>query len=185
MTLFEYITVAISMVLALTIVHGLDGLAHVYDEKRRYSVHAVWFALKLFHPLLLWWSMWGLRDIATWNFLAFVLGVAGPTFLYLQISTLIPRRPDRVTDWKEHYFSVRKRFFLANIALVLSGPLQLFSLGTLTYGGLLLLGSAGEILMSVIALRSTNHRTHLTIVTLECIGFLFWSLLLFRPLSFL
>lgn len=185
MTLFEYITVAISLVLALTIVHGLDGIAHVYDHRRRFSVHALWFTLKLFQPLLMWWSFWGLRDISSWNFLAFVLGVAGPTFLYLQISTLVPRRPDRVTDWKAHYYRTRKRFFLANIAVSVSAPLQLFSLGTLGYGGLLLLGAGCEILLSLIALRSTNDRTHLIIVLLVGLGFCTWSLLLYRPLSFL
>lgn len=171
------------MVLALTIVRGLDGVGYVYDHDRRYNVYAMWFSLKLFQPLLMWWSIWGLRDVQNWNFLAFVLGVGGPTFLYLQMSTLMPRMPGRVTDWRAHFFRVKRRFFLANIAVSLCGPLQLLSLGSPEYGAPLLIGAGGEIVLSVVALRSRSDRVHMAIACLVGLGFLVWSLLLYRPLS--
>ena len=134
MTLFEYISVAVSMVLALTVVRGLDAIGRVYSAERRYSVHVIWFSLKLFQPLVIWWSMWGLKGVTGWNFFAFVMVVAGPVMLYLQMATLVPRDLTTVSDWRGHFYRVRRRFFLANIALALTGPLQLLATGTLGLG---------------------------------------------------
>lgn len=184
MTLFEYISVAVSMVLALTIVRGLDAIGRVYGAPRRYGVHVTWFSLKLFQPLLLWWSMWGLKSTADWNFLAFVLVVLGPTLLYLQMATLVPRHLAADSNWRAHFYRVRRRFFLANIGLALIGPLQMLAMGNLAQGVPMLLGSSGEIALSLIAMRTRKHRVQVVIAGLVVTGFLLWSLLLFRPLGF-
>jgi len=39
MTLFEYISVAVSIIIALTIAEGLRGLRSALDSSRRYSIH--------------------------------------------------------------------------------------------------------------------------------------------------
>ncbi len=184
MTLFEYITVAVSMVLALTVVRGLDAIGRVYGAPNRYGVHVAWFSLKLFQPLLLWWSMWGLKSTANWNFLAFVLVVLGPTLLYLQMATLVPRDLSGVSNWRAHFYRVRRRFFMANIGLALTGPLQILAMGNLAQGVPLLLGASGEIILSLIAMRSRNHRVQAIVVALVATGFALLSLLLFRPLDF-
>lgn len=183
MTLFEYITVVVSMVLALTVVRGLDAIGRVYTSEYRYSIHVAWFSLKLFQPLLMWWSMWGLKGVTGWNFPAFVIVVAGPTFLYLQMATLVPRDLTMVSDWRGHFYKVRRRFFMTNIGLTLTGPLQLMATGNLASGWPLFIAAGGEIALSLIAMRSSNHRVQKLIVTLVASGFLVWSLLLFRPLE--
>ena len=59
MTLFEYISVAISIIIALTIAEGLRGLQSALDESRRYGIHVLWVFIKLANPIVYWWSIWG------------------------------------------------------------------------------------------------------------------------------
>jgi len=184
MTLFEYITVAVSMVLALTVVRGLDAIGRVYSAEKRYSVHLTWFSLKLFEPFIIWWSMWGLKGVANWNFFAFVMVVAGPTLLYLQMATLVPRGMGAAGDWRSHFYRARRRFFLANIGVAVVGPLQLLSTGTLAAGWPLVIGSGSEILLSLIAMRSRSHTVQKVIVLIVASGYVLWSFILFRPLGF-
>ncbi len=69
MTLFEYMSVAFSLVLALTFAEGLRGLHSAFMPDRRYEVHVAWLLIKLFNPITFWWGMWGLRDVTEyWNF---------------------------------------------------------------------------------------------------------------------
>ncbi len=76
MTFFEYITVAISLVLALAVARTVDGVRSSLTTDRRYWVHAVWVAIKLTNPMSFWWFIWRYRDVETWNFVAFALTLA-------------------------------------------------------------------------------------------------------------
>jgi hypothetical protein len=49
MTLFEYLSVAVSLVLALGLTHLLANLRAVVEPTRRYSVHALWVVYLLGH----------------------------------------------------------------------------------------------------------------------------------------
>ncbi len=117
MTFFEYITVAISIVLALAIARTIDGLRSSLATDRRYWVHAAWVAVKLTNPITFWWGIWGYRDVATWNIVSFTLAVAWPVVLYLQVTGLVTRQPELITDWRAHFYSQRRWFFGANICL--------------------------------------------------------------------
>ena len=50
MTHFEYIAVAISIVLSFAVLRLLDALPHVAAREKRYSIQALWVAMLLF-----WW----------------------------------------------------------------------------------------------------------------------------------
>ena len=49
MTLFEYLTVAVSIVLGLAAARLLDALPHILAKGRRYWVHATFAGLCLFN----------------------------------------------------------------------------------------------------------------------------------------
>ena len=69
------------------------------------------------NPITYWWSIWIFRDVATWNILSFALVLAWPVVLYLQVTSLVSRQPELVTDWQAHFYAQRKWFFGANIVL--------------------------------------------------------------------
>ena len=176
MTFFEYITVAVSIVLALAVARTIDGLRSTFTRDRRYWVHAVWVIVKLTNPVTFWWSMWFFRDIATWNVLSFALFMAWPVVLYLQVTSLVSRQPELVADWRVHFYEQRRWFFGANILI-----------GLLPFGSFLLLGgnpvaipiSAGLLVVvaySVVGLATDNAKIQGIIAITAAIGVVlgFW-----------
>ena len=117
MTFFEYITVAISIVLALAVARTIDGLRSAFSRDSRYWVHASWVVIKITNPITYWWGIWRFRDITEWNILAFTLILAWPIVLYLQVTSLVSRQPELVGDWREHFYAQRRWFFGANLLL--------------------------------------------------------------------
>ena len=51
MTLFEYVTVAVSLVLSLAVVRLLDGLRFAASRERGYPIHLLWVLTKLIASL--------------------------------------------------------------------------------------------------------------------------------------
>lgn len=72
MTLFEYVTVVVSIVLALGVMRLLDGVRVAAAAERRYLPHLLWIATKLFNHTLFWWALWSGRDAVSWNFASFM-----------------------------------------------------------------------------------------------------------------
>jgi hypothetical protein len=128
LTFFDYISVAVSIVLALSIARIVDGLRVSFDPNRRYWVHATWVVIKLFNPVIYWWSFWAMREV-TWNLLMFTLVLAWPVGLYLQVSSLVTRDPESISDWRLHFYSQRQWFFGANALLNILSLVSGFAVG--------------------------------------------------------
>lgn len=114
MELFEYLTAAVSIVLALALVRLVEGLRPALAREGRYWVHWGWVIAKIVSCLMLWWSFWGLRGGVAWSFPKFVLVFAGPIILYMQISFLVPRDPAGIASWREYFRSIQRPFYLVN-----------------------------------------------------------------------
>jgi hypothetical protein len=56
--------------------------------------------------------MWSFRDV-DWTLPGFLLVLTGPAIYYFNASVLIPEAPASIESWRVHYFSVRKRYWLA------------------------------------------------------------------------
>ena len=113
MTLFEFLTVAVCIVLGLGLVRLMDGLGGVLRSPSRYWIHlAVLLGLIACH-LFYWWSLWSFHEYPDWNFFRFTYVIFGALLLYLAASALVPRDMDSVRSWKEHYFRVHRSLYLA------------------------------------------------------------------------
>jgi hypothetical protein len=117
MTLFEYVTVAVSIVLSLGVVRLLDGVRFAASRERGYWVHLAWIATKLFNHALYWWGLWATRDAVAWNFASFIWVLAFPGILYLQSTALVTTTPGDISSWREHFFSIRRWFLAINLVL--------------------------------------------------------------------
>ncbi len=112
MTLFEYLSVAFSIVLSLAAVRLLSGISVCFAPERRYWPHATWVVLILLMSAMAWWNFWSFKDVH-WNFIRFLLTLLVPASIYLQAAALVPESPGTVQSWREHFFAARKRFFVA------------------------------------------------------------------------
>ena len=119
MTHFEFITVAVSMIYALSIARCLDAIPSSFDPARRYWVHFLWLCIKLVNPAILWWSMWSLSGREHFSFSAFCVLLLIAVLLYLQIIALVTTDPRAISDWRSHYYSKRMLFFGSNALLLL------------------------------------------------------------------
>ena len=118
MTLFEYLSVAFSIVLSLAAVRLLSGISVSFVPERRYWPHATWIVFVLLESAMIWWNFWSFKDVH-WNFVGFLLILVVPAVIFLQAVALVPESPGTVQSWREHFFAARKRFFVALAALFL------------------------------------------------------------------
>ena len=112
MELFNYIAVAISIILAISAAHWLSGLRDVIASQRRDWLVVCWYAYLGYLHLLIWWSLFAAHNVARWNLGTFTVAMAVPSFLYLALYTLLSEAPTAVRSWKEHFQKIRRWFFL-------------------------------------------------------------------------
>jgi hypothetical protein len=160
MTLFEYVTVAVSIVLSLGVVRLLDGVRFAASRERGYWVHLAWIATKLMNHALYWWALWSTRDAVTWNFASFLWVLAFPGILYLQSTALVTTTPAEIASWREHFFSIRRWFLAINLVLnlhVLASSLLLLDVPLLDSSRIPLLL---VFVLNVAGIFSANPRLH-------------------------
>jgi hypothetical protein len=118
MTIFEYISVIISILLSLGIAHLLSRLPDVFDRQRSYWIHASWVVVLLGLLPGHWWMFWNYRDVS-WTAFSFLYAIASPGILFLLVSVLVPRESDEVDSWRDFFFGVRSSFFGLQIVFFL------------------------------------------------------------------
>ena len=119
MTPYEYLTVFVSVVTGLAIVHLLGGVSLILDTRVKEHVdwiHAVWTGNVFVTTLLVWWFNFGLTQVQVWSLPHFLTLVAYSVVLYLLAALLYPVRGSEIVDFKAHFECNRARFFLLALA---------------------------------------------------------------------
>ena len=124
MTQFEFISVAVSIVLALSAARLLTALPHVLAPGRRYWIHALWSLALLFAHMDFWWSIWIYREIDPWTFTDFAVVMLTPALLFLTVSSLVSDSPTTIASWRTHFYAGHRVFFSLYLATVSSVPLR-------------------------------------------------------------
>lgn len=112
MSLFEFILVMVSLVLAIAMTHLLEGVARVVRERRRFEVDRitpVWAAFLFVLSIAHWWSLWDMRE-ADWTFPAFFFVLLPPTLLFLAVSLLTPEDGDDEVSLEDDFLRIRVPF---------------------------------------------------------------------------
>jgi hypothetical protein len=163
MSLFEYISVAFSVVLALSVAQLLSSIRTVFDPARRDWVHGLWMVHMLVLHVVVWWSGWAFRDVS-WNLGSFSLILSVPALLYLATNALVPSNAS--ITLREHFLAQRALFFAARGLLVISA----LAAGYLLLGTTLLMPSrlASLLILTICAvgIASANYRVHVVIAIL-------------------
>ena len=116
---YEYLTVFVSVIFGLAVVHLLSGVSLILDTRVRERVdwiHAVWTANVFLTTLLVWWFNFGLTAIQEWTLLHFLDLVAYAVVLYLMSGLLYPVRGAEIIDFRVHFECNRRRFFMVCLA---------------------------------------------------------------------
>ena len=110
MTLFEYLSVAVSIVLSLGLVRLITGLRAILESSEKHWLPLTWMVILIGLCLAHWWTSWSFRG-ADWTYVKFVLVLAGPALLYYTATVLVPDDVKSVPDWSAFFFSKRKELY--------------------------------------------------------------------------
>ena len=116
---FEYLTVFVSVVIGLAVVHLLSGVSLILDareDERLDWVHGTWTANVFVTTVVVWWFNFSLVGVVEWTLPYFVNLVAYAVVLYLMAALLYPVRGAEVIDFRAHFERNRPRFFLVCLA---------------------------------------------------------------------
>jgi hypothetical protein len=113
---FSYLSVLISIVLALGMTRVLAGVGEMlqaHSRRRIYWVHAVWVVNLFVYLVVAWWIFYRWRNQQPWTFFLFVFVLISPTILYLASIVLFPPESalDEFVDYKIHYYANHRAFF--------------------------------------------------------------------------
>src|SRR5260370_12237534 len=113
---FSYLSVLISIVLALGMTRVLAGVGEMLQAHSRhhvYWVHAVWIVNLFLYLVIAWWIFYRWRNQQQWTFFLFVFVLISPTILYLASLLLFPPEGivDESIDYKPHFYSIHRAFF--------------------------------------------------------------------------
>ncbi len=113
MTIFEYLSVFISIVIGLGVVRVLGGVAAIIDRQDARSdwVHSAWVGYFVFYLPYFWWFTFDWRRAEVWTFPVFIFVVFFAMLAYLTVVVLVPTRDSDVADRKAYFDRVRPRFF--------------------------------------------------------------------------
>ena len=117
MNAFEYLSVLISIILALGMTRVLGGVGEMLQarsHRRIYWVHVIWIVNLFLYLVIAWWIFYRWRNQEPWRFLLFVFVLISPTILYLASLLLFPREGDvdLAVNYKTHYYANHRAFFV-------------------------------------------------------------------------
>lgn len=123
---FSYLSVLISIILALGMTRVLAGVGEMLQARSHrqiYWVHAVWVVNLFLYLVVAWWIFYRWRNQQPWTFFLFVFVLISPTILYLASIVLFPREGfvDESVNYKTHFYANHRVFF---ILLALFGPID-------------------------------------------------------------
>ncbi len=116
MTRFEYLSVLISIVLALGISEVLFCWSRLIQRRSqvRFSwLHGYWSVLIVFLIIQYWWGFWNFRTVENWSLaLLMVVIVQGMTLVTCALLLVPGRVLSGETDLEKHYYDNTRPFFI-------------------------------------------------------------------------
>jgi hypothetical protein len=128
---FAFIITLAAVVNGLGIVRWLTAFSEYLVQRRHidlqhYWVFSVLAPFQFLLHILMWWTMWSLRDATNINFLTYLYLLSGPVILFLGTSALIPSIESDKADIRSHFSDVRPIYSTVLVLLwawaIFAGP---------------------------------------------------------------
>ena len=113
------------------------------------------------------WTFWSMQDVS-WTFRGFLLALLVPGLLYYCAAVLIPENPEDTTSWRDHYFSMHRRWYggfgVWGLAAAASAT---FNLG-MSFDHPARLVHVVAVVVGVIGASTSNPRVHVALIVVLC-----------------
>lgn len=123
MSRFEYLSVLVSIVIALGISEVLTSWGRLLRDRVRvrfHGLHAFWTLFTLVLMVQMWWGFWNFRTVESWTFFALLGVVVECIVMVLCVLVLLPTREgDAPVDLRQHFFAQCRLFFSLGVVLLL------------------------------------------------------------------
>ena len=122
MNIFSHVSVFISIILGLAVVHILGGISLILDKRvstKTYKLHNLWAFNMLFVAVNVWLSSFVLSSLEVLEAIHFINLLAYATLTYLLSGLLFPVQGEEVTDFKIHFMENRTRFYVLCVLFVI------------------------------------------------------------------
>jgi hypothetical protein len=112
-TIFEHITVYVSIIIGLAVAQLLGGVVRVLSDRRAkpYWVHLAWVFNVLCLITYYWWFIFDWQSRTEWTYQLFVFVFAYAMVNYLLAVTLVPPAELDHGDYEEFFFARSRLFF--------------------------------------------------------------------------
>lgn len=180
MTPFEFLAMAISVIMGLAITNLVSGIGITIRQiksKNNYWVHSLWIYNILIYLSGVWWALFKWSAKEDWGFSNFLFLIIYATFIYLLTDFLVPRKMNSVINLKKHFKDNRKMFFGI---LFLSIIMDIIETNMLELAGLRILPPYFTIIMvsfSILALLgflTKNKIVNYTVVIIWALGLTYY-----------
>ena len=129
MSAFEFISVSVAIVLALTLGRLMTAVTEVFTNHRRDFLHIGFYVLSYVGILTMWWAQWMMVNVEAWTFADFVLVMASPISQYFTVHILLSSNPSEITSWRSHLSQNHRWYFTAFLAQILSVTARRYLIG--------------------------------------------------------
>ena len=113
MSLFEFVTVMVSMILALCLsqlLRNASFLAKTDREIKHYLPYTLWLIVILVTVINHWWSLWDLRNV-NWSFVSFLYILVAPILATFGTGLLSPSQSGATPiNLKVHFARISRLF---------------------------------------------------------------------------
>lgn len=169
MSIFEFIMVMVSLILALGLAQALRGVTEFVTSPKRYLPHGLWLLLIIMLILQTWWAYWDWNVISDWPFTTYLAALVFPMVLFIAVYLLAPATRASDIDWRSHFYAIRRWFFLTMTLLFIFGVFVNVYVWGNSFFHPYRLFQAGFILTSGVGLFSKNEKVHLALPVLTII----------------
>jgi len=108
----ELLLIGISLILATAVVKLVEGIYQAAISKKTYWIPIVLMTGTLIYAVNFLWSFNNELDKAEQNYQNFVLSIMVAAVLFLRAHILVGTDPARIPDWRVHYETVARQFFV-------------------------------------------------------------------------
>ncbi len=112
MTPFEFISVPLSIVLALALGRVLSSTLALVDGRKRDWLHLLFCFILVVGGLNQWLLIWDFQMNESWSNAEFYLAMLSPILLYIGAAMLVPNDSADITSWSTHLDSVARPLML-------------------------------------------------------------------------
>jgi len=163
MTIFEFISVAISIILGLSIARLLTGAIDLISHRERIQFHwvpIVWASIMFSLLILFWWQLFGSNQfLKQWAFWDFLLAISCTVCIYVACGLILPRRWTNDKIDLLQYFEKDGRFGVAAYSLfyLIVIPYNMRLYGEMATAGVLTMNLIQAVLAGVAAFNRSKR----------------------------